>query len=238
MSSSSASRRRAALLCLTTVVSVSGLSTPSVLDRVGYRNKLLSLLGPSDGVVPINGELTELVQELERVGGMVPATPAFLALGLQGRWTLRAIGAPDVHEMPHVSFISVGATEQEFDLDASTPSGGMCGQLRSSCEFAVDETAEPLAGRLQTEADVYLTTHADTLHLMLARQAVVLPRLPREPVESVLGALHAQLSAEFRTDEGMRVSLQTMYLDEALHISRCTTRGLAGLCAIFVRPQD
>ena len=39
------------------------------------------------------------------------------------------------------------------------------------------------------------------------------------------------------TDEGMRVSLQTMYLDERVHISRCTTRGLAGLCAVHVRPE-
>ena len=64
---------------------------------------------------------------------------------------------------------------------------------------------------------------------------MTLPRLPRAPLEDVIGALHAKLSAEFRTDEGMRVSLQTMYLDERVHISRCTTRGLAGLCAVHVR---
>ena len=227
------------------VTRVASLATPPpVLDRIGARSKLLGLLGPSAGagVVPLAGELVGLVQELERSGGMVPATPAFLALGLQGRWILRAVSGPDDPcsdlDLLHASIASLGTGEQEFELDASTRAGGLCGRLRSTCEFVVadaDDDAEPIAGRLLTEAGVYLTTHADTLHLLLATQGMTLPRLPRAPLEDVIGALHAKLSAEFRTDEGMRVSLQTMYLDERVHISRCTTRGLAGLCAVHVR---
>ena len=57
-------------------------------------------------------------------------------------------------------------SEQHFELDPMTRAGGLCGRLVSSTDFTLRESeAEPLAGRLQSEADVYLTDHANTLHL-------------------------------------------------------------------------
>ena len=44
----------------------------------------VELLRPSASVVPLTGKIADLADDLERQG-MVPATPAFLALGLQGR---------------------------------------------------------------------------------------------------------------------------------------------------------
>jgi len=230
------------VICQLLLATATGLST-RLASRTA-RSELLELLRPSASVAPLTGRLAELVQELE-LQGMVPATPAFLALGLHGRWQLRAVLGPDGLELPSAGLplagVGLGVSEQHFELDPSTRAGGLCGRLRSSSEFTLREgktEAEPLAGRLQSEAEVFLTSHANTLHLKAATHGLVLPRLPVAPMAAVLGALHSQLSAEFRTDEGMRVSLQTMYLDERLHISRCTTRGLAGLCAVHVRPED
>ena len=135
-------------------------------------------------------------------------------------------------------------SEQHFELDPMTRAGGLCGRLVSSTDFTLRESeAEPLAGRLQSEADVYLTDHANTLHLkattrcsnaspsphprpdsdpgptpapsprarptpspypspsphQAAAHNLELPRLPSAPIEALIGALHSQLSAEFRT---------------------------------------
>ena len=38
-----------------------------------------------------------------------------------------------------------------------------------------------------------------------------------------------------RRHEGVRLGLQTTYLDEQLRITRCTTRELAGSCAVHLR---
>lgn len=222
-----------------------GLTTSTSLKvtRGCARSELLELLRPSASVapLPVTGRVAELVDELE-LQGMVPATPAFLAAAANGRWQLRALLGPDGLELPAAGLplagVGLGVSEQHFELDPMTRAGGLCGRLVSSTDFTLRESeAEPLAGRLQSEADVYLTDHANTLHLKAAAHNLELPRLPSAPIEALIGALHSQLSAEFRTDEGMRVSLQTMYLDERVHISRCTTRGLAGLCAVHVRPE-
>lgn len=51
----------------------------------------------------------------------------------------------------------------------------------------------------------------------------------------MMEALHAGLSHDFLGDEGVRLGLQTTYVDELLRITRCTTRSLADSCAVHVR---
>lgn len=148
-----------AMLCLL-ISRAAGLSLAlPALDRASARSKLLELLGPSTSVVPLSGRLAELVDELEQQSNTVPLTPAFLAFGLQGRWQLRAVQGPDGLELPSAGLpldgVGLGASEQHFELDPMTREGGLCGRLRSSSEFTLCEAgAEPLAGRLQTEAEV------------------------------------------------------------------------------------
>ena len=80
-----------------------GLTTSTSLKvtRGCARSELLELLRPSASVapLPVTGRVAELVDELE-LQGMVPATPAFLAFGLNGRWQLRALLGPDGLELP------------------------------------------------------------------------------------------------------------------------------------------
>ena len=65
--------------------------------------------------------------------------------------------------------VGLGVSEQRFELDPLTRAGGLCGRLVSSTDFTLREAeAEPLAGRLQSEAEVFLTSHANTLHLKAA----------------------------------------------------------------------
>ena len=74
--------------------SAAALSTTSVVSPA--RSELLELLGPRASLapVPITGRVAELVDELEQAA-MVPATPSFLAFGLNGRWQLRALQGPE-----------------------------------------------------------------------------------------------------------------------------------------------
>ena len=77
--------------------SAAALSTTSVVSPArGARSELLELLGPRASLapVPITGRVAELVDELEQAA-MVPATPSFLAFGLNGRWQLRALQGPE-----------------------------------------------------------------------------------------------------------------------------------------------
>ena len=62
----------------------------------GARAELLELFGPRASLAPvtITGRVAELVEELEQAA-MVPATPSFLAFGLNGRWQLRALQGPE-----------------------------------------------------------------------------------------------------------------------------------------------
>ena len=50
-----------------------------------------------------------------------------------------------------------------------------------------------------------------------------------------MSLLHAQLSPEFRATEGVRISMQTTYLDEGLRVTRCLTRSLAGCGTVHKR---
>ena len=85
------------LVQLLLAASAAALSTTSVVSPArGARSELLELLGPRASLapVPITGRVAELVEELEQAA-MVPATPSFLAFGLNGRWQLRALEGPE-----------------------------------------------------------------------------------------------------------------------------------------------
>ena len=53
----------------------------------------------------------------------------------------------------------------------------------------------------------------------------------------LLHELHAELSCDFRAEDGVRLGLQTTYLDEVLRVTRCTTRDLAGAVSVHVRER-
>ena len=79
------------------LTSAAALSATSVVSPArGARSELLELLRPSASLapLPITGRVAELVDELEQAA-MVPATPSFLAFGLNGRWQLRALLSPE-----------------------------------------------------------------------------------------------------------------------------------------------
>ena len=99
--SSANSRRRSSLgmksSAMVILTSAAALSATSVVSPArGARSELLELLRPSAELapLPITGRVAELVDELEQAA-MVPATPSFLAFGLNGRWQLRALLGPE-----------------------------------------------------------------------------------------------------------------------------------------------
>ena len=84
---------------------------------------------------------------------------------------------PEPPAGPPLAGVGLDASEQLYELDPMTRAGGLCGRVVSSADFTLREPeAKPLAGSLQSEADVYLTTHANTLHLRAA------PPLQRSPL--------------------------------------------------------
>ena len=64
-----------------------------------------------------------------------------------------------------------------------------------------------------------------------ARAAAALAEQKRIREEQLMMALHAQLPYDFLGDAGVKLSMQTTYLDETLRITRCTTRSLAASSA-------
>lgn len=70
-------------------------------SRFALRDELLSLLPPG-APTALNVEHDALVEELERLKN-TPATPAFLALGLSGLWSLRGVSAETLPPHPMAS---------------------------------------------------------------------------------------------------------------------------------------
>ena len=87
------------------------------------------------------------------------------------------------------------------------------------------------------ELEVTLSSRADIVGAVPTRRSLELPRMPPTPLPEALQLLHSQLGAEFLGDEGVRLGIQTTYLDPGLHITRCITRELAGACAVHVRAE-
>ena len=182
----------------------------------------------------------QLVNELELLEA-VPASSGFLELGLRGTWSLRgtmpaieteAKPAADIIRSFYagielVELLDVGA---RFDAEPR-------GALTASCRFRV--LADDLLGKLQVELTAGSDPdRVDTIHVVTNGRKLLLPRAPSCEVPAMMEALHANLPAEFLGDEGVRLGLQTTYLDETLRITRCTTRSLAGSCSVHLRLAD
>ena len=177
------------------------------------------------------GRTAEIVEALELLEA-VPATSEFLSLGVSGSWELR--GVKDSSELseadasrstlpPAVELLEV---QQELDVAAET--------ARGLVKFRV--VADDMLGSLDLSAiAAHNAEHADTLNFVTSARQLHLPRAPSCAVPDLMHALHAGLSHDFLGEEGVRLSLQTTYVDESLRITRCTTRALAGACAVHVR---
>jgi hypothetical protein len=203
-----------------------GNVTPSpTASRAALKSDLLRNLHASRGPVAVSGPLSRLVEDLEGES-LVPATSDFLAFGLGGRWSLVAVG-----EEPPLPNLRL-EVEQCIDIED--------GVLRSVAAFELEPDApggEVIAGRLEVEADITFTTRADTVQLRTRSRKLALPRQAAESLDlsSLMSMLHARLSPEFRATEGVRISLQTTYLDEDMRLTRCLTRSLAGCCTVHIR---
>jgi len=215
----------------------------SSASRLELRDELLSLLPPSGtGPQPLEARAFELVKELELLEA-VPASSGFLELGLRGAWSLRGTmpatdeteaepAAKDVLRSFYagvelVELIDVGA---RFDAEPR-------GAITASCQFRV--LADDLVGRLEVDLTAGIDPdRVDTIHVVTNGRKLLLPRAPSCEVPAMMEALHANLPAEFLGDEGVRLGLQTTYLDETLRITRCTTRSLATTCAVHLRLAD
>lgn len=224
----------AALLVVATCSTGALLPTPATTtDRLAVRSELLRLL-PSGAPRPLAGRAADLVAELELLEA-VPATPSFLALGVSGQWELRAVQASLEHaEAPSASSAlppAVEVLEVRQELDMPTE------KARGLVRFRLADDA--LVGSLELDAIAALNAErCDTLNYVTTSRQLSLPRTPSCGVAALMEALHAGLSHDFLGDEGVRLGLQTTYVDEALRITRCTTRALAGSCAVHVRASQ
>jgi len=232
------------------VAATSPPSTTSAVtgSRVELRDELLSLLPNEDNARPVvlEGRALEVLEALELLES-VPASSAFLQFGLRGTWSLRgtvastelrevaASGLPTVPEgAPDVELLSAGAT---YGSDGDD--GTQAGATSATCEFRVVE--DDLVGALEVDLTAGLDPdRSDTIFVKTNGRKLQMPRAPAIcDVRAMMESLHAQLPAEFLGDEGVRIGLQTTYLDETLRITRCTTRTLAGSCAVHLRvPTD
>ena len=224
------------LLFLPGVAALLNTGTP-IADRLALRAELQTLLPPGQPPRALAGRAFEIVDTLENLEN-VPATPGFLTLGIGGAWSLA--GSQDAPERedaatssaapPAVALLAVRQT-----LDFSTE------RAYNVVEFSIDEgIAGELSGALELDAICAQNAErADTLNFVTTERRLKIPRAPSCEVPAMMEALHAQLSHDFLADEGVRLGLQTTYLDEQLRITRCTTRELAGSCAVHWRlPQE
>jgi hypothetical protein len=174
------------------------------------------------------GRVEELVKELELLEA-VPATSEFTMLGTAGDWTLRTYSPPEGALPPSASDVKLSVDEVTQHIDAE----GLLG--RSAVLFRCEGMRGTYSVEHGINANSDMTGREDTVHLVASGRQLSLPRAPSCGVEQLMIELHAQLPYDFLSDEGVRLSMQTTYLDESLRITRCTTRSLAGACAVHVR---
>ena len=209
------------------------VKTP-VSDRLALRAELIALL-PPDGTTPraLAGRAAELVSELELLES-IPMTPEFLSLGVSGAWALKAVGEPTEPQPPSTVVeaglspaVEILGVQQELDLAKQTSRGVV--------QFRVVD--DDLSGSLELDAIAAIGgERGDTVNYVTTERKLQLPRVPSCcTVPAMMEALHASLSHDWLGDEGVRLGLQTTYLDESLRITRCTTRALAGSCAVHLR---
>ena len=216
-------------------------AAPPAADRVELRDELLSLL-PTDasGPTKLEGRAFEVVEALELLES-VPASSGFLQLGLSGAWSLRATkAAPPEAEADEVPSEPTKDTTGLVELlgAGSSFDAGARGATTATARFRV--LGDDLDGTLEVDLTAGIDPdRADTLHIVTNGRKLLMKRAPTScDVATMMEALHANLPAEFLGDEGVRLGMQTTYLDECLRITRCTTRALAGSCAVHVRVSE
>jgi len=216
-------------LALLHLLGVQGVSLVSpARTRAVVREQLINCL-KSQQPVRACDTLHMLVEELETLAAL-PATSDFHLLGLRGSWSERlqsdlstANAAMDLNST-HRELVRVSEVEQHFETD------------RMRCIAAFDVASEGISGSLEVQASVYPTTKSDMLHLMMTGHTLNLDRTPKDvSVPTLVEALIGQLGPEFRAEDGVRLGVQTSYIDEELRITRCTTRHLAGYVTVHSR---
>ena len=136
--------------------------------------------------------------------------------------------------------LSAPASELVQILDVTQELDAESLESRSAVRFRCDAGA--LEGKLlltaEVNANAELVGRDDTIQLLTGDRKLELARQPSScSVVELMAALHSQLPYDFLGDEGVRLSMQTTYLDETLRITRCTTRSLATACAVHVRAE-
>ena len=215
------------LLLAATLASAGALLVPPAvaLVRQEVALEIRRRLPPAGTPVVMDDEFRGLIESLEELEA-TPATAEFLSLGVQGRWALRAMSAPP-------SAADGAASVTLLDVEQCVAAGGA---VESAARFRLRD--EELSGVLTVSSALSLTPRADTLDLRTSGRSLSVPRAPtRLSVPSMMEALHAQLSPDFRADDGVRLGLQTTYLDESIRITRCTTGKAHGECTVHVRLQ-
>ena len=162
----------------------------------------------------------------------MPATSDFHLLGLRGSWSEQLQSARSIS--PEDAVPELTASQRELVRVDEVVQHFEEGVLRSVAAFHVP--SEAISGSLEVQATVYPTTMSNMLHLLTTGHTLSLTRTPTEvPLPELLEALMGRLSPEFRAEEGVRLGMQTSYIDEELRISRCTTRHLAGFLTVHSR---
>ena len=199
-------------------------------ERLELRSALLSRLPSSGPPTFVRDELQGAVEDLEQLE-YVPQTAEFLRLGITGTWSLRALSEPS-HSSPLDAFEMRTAA---VDLLQVTQTIDGKGQTLTAADFQLSDD-EDLCGKLEYSGMVSLTPMADSVDLRSEAPRLRLPRAPRSmDIPKLMQVLHARLSPEFRAEDGVRLGLQTTYMDEEMRIARCTTGALRGECVVYVR---
>ena len=203
-------------------------------ERLTRREEVLRWL-PADRAGPIleRDELASAIEQLELLEYR-PETAAFHQLGVTGVWTLRTLSEPEhANEEEAVRMreteLALLNVEQRIEFDGAAV-------MAVDFELRSDGDDDAIRGRLEVDCTLALTPMADSLDLRTAARRLRLPRLPSSMgIEDLMRALHSRLSPEFRAEEGVRIGLQTTYMDEDLRITRCTTGKLRGECMVHRR---
>jgi len=207
------------------------LATPA--ERIALRSAVVQLL-PGRGSSPafVRDELEAAVESLEAIEHG-PETGAFHMLGLAGSWALRALSEPE-HASALEAFqmrtadLTVLGIEQQIGGD---------GAAAMAVDFELTDGDDgQLRGRLEVDGTLADTHMSDFVDLRTAARRLSMPRVPSTmSVDELMRVLHARLSSEFRAEDGVRIGLQTTYMDEELRVARCLTGKLRGECMVYVR---
>ena len=214
-------------------VSQSGQSAPATAmsQRLELRTQLLDMLPLADDPPAfVRDGLSEAVQRIEELEH-APETEAFHGVGLSGTWTLMALTEP-THASQLEAFEMRTADVEVLDVEQCVKGDGMTATVDFRLTAGDDDG---LRGRYEVDSTLEVGPFG-RLDMRTTARRLNLPRAPvGMDVPQLMRVLHARLGPEFRAEDGVRLGLQTMYLDEQMRITRCTTSKLRGECTVHVR---